>query len=545
MEKLQSYYSYIVFVLILLCGSLVGQSSVLQRRSNSELEQDLFVEKHLGDSCLMNQQLDSALLHYQRSITNYNPKMSDKAKFNYVATLNNIGYLYYFKYNNYYLSVDALLEAQELATEIGNNELLICIYLNLGNVYPNFGDYDAAIDLYKQALQLAVQVKENDNLDPGALSLLWQNALTAYCNLLNIVHSDKSRTQELNEAIDLFNKLNVPLDAPISAYARCVTKALQIDPNTDVEKRIYWFTMAKDSLKDTYTPKRKEMLIDGMIAETWYQHGDPMKAIEIIKNIATQADKEDYIELKTSALDNLSDYYKAIGMPDSSAKYRLLMHEITDSIFTARDFAALQEIKSAYEVKRINTQVQLLKQQRERQLMLLIFLLTIVVVLAASAIIIVRKNRRLRQSNEQLFDRINAEIERHNEKSKSKYEASPLDDSEKQCLAKKIDELRNSDEIFNQGFSLDRMSELLQEKPHYVSQVLNEVSGKPFSTWLAEARVERACALLGNPENKVLTIEAIANMTGFKSRTNFTAVFKKTTGLTPSEYHRIAMSKAQ
>lgn len=35
-----------------------------------------------------------------------------------------------------------------------------------------------------------------------------------------------------------------------------------------------------------------------------------------------------------------------------------------------------------------------------------------------------------------------------------------------------------------------------------------------------------------------VTIQAIANDVGFKSRTNFASVFKKQTGLSPNEYQK-------
>ena len=37
-----------------------------------------------------------------------------------------------------------------------------------------------------------------------------------------------------------------------------------------------------------------------------------------------------------------------------------------------------------------------------------------------------------------------------------------------------------------------------------------------------------------------LTIEAIGQSLGFKSRTNFTAIFKRFTGMTPAAYQRMA-----
>lgn len=41
-----------------------------------------------------------------------------------------------------------------------------------------------------------------------------------------------------------------------------------------------------------------------------------------------------------------------------------------------------------------------------------------------------------------------------------------------------------------------------------------------------------------------LTIEAIGQSLGFKSRTNFTAIFKRFTGMTPAAYQRMTRNGA-
>ncbi len=65
-----------------------------------------------------------------------------------------------------------------------------------------------------------------------------------------------------------------------------------------------------------------------------------------------------------------------------------------------------------------------------------------------------------------------------------------------------------------------------------------------FSMLLAKARVREACLRLGNPEEYGnLTIEAIAQSVGFRSRNSLITAFKKFTGLTPSEYLRVSKER--
>jgi AraC-like DNA-binding protein len=62
-----------------------------------------------------------------------------------------------------------------------------------------------------------------------------------------------------------------------------------------------------------------------------------------------------------------------------------------------------------------------------------------------------------------------------------------------------------------------------------------------FNNLLNEFRVREACRRLAEDDIYTnYTIEAIAESIGFKSRSNFISTFKKLTGITPSEYKRIA-----
>ena len=126
--------------------------------------------------------------------------------------------------------------------------------------------------------------------------------------------------------------------------------------------------------------------------------------------------------------------------------------------------------------------------------------------------------------------------------SKIKYEHSTLEEENKQRLLNKIlDVMYNNEEIYSHEFSLQRLSELVGAPYKHVSQVINEMYKFNFNNLLNEFRVREACRRLAEDDIYTnYTIEAIAESIGFKSRSNFISTFKKLTGITPSEYKRIA-----
>jgi AraC-like DNA-binding protein len=71
---------------------------------------------------------------------------------------------------------------------------------------------------------------------------------------------------------------------------------------------------------------------------------------------------------------------------------------------------------------------------------------------------------------------------------------------------------------------------------HQLSQLLNERLGKNFYDFINEYRVAEVKRLLRHPRYAHYTTLAVAEEAGFNSKATFNAVFKKLTGMTPSEF---------
>ena len=150
----------------------------------------------------------------------------------------------------------------------------------------------------------------------------------------------------------------------------------------------------------------------------------------------------------------------------------------------------------------------------------------------------------LYQKNVEILEKENEELISQKVK-KNTISSSLLADDYKQAVLQRIRQVMNeSDEIYQTEFSLSRLSELVDSKRSYVSTIINE-NYDSFYAMLNEARVKEACRRFNDTKNYGgLSIEAICMDLGFKSRSNFNNVFKRITGLTPSEYSRIARNKA-
>jgi YesN/AraC family two-component response regulator len=75
--------------------------------------------------------------------------------------------------------------------------------------------------------------------------------------------------------------------------------------------------------------------------------------------------------------------------------------------------------------------------------------------------------------------------------------------------------------------------------PSYLSQLFKKHTGKAFSDYVAEVRLEEAKGLLSRT---TLLVSDISDRLGYTDMGHFSSSFKKYTGITPTEYRRQAVS---
>lgn len=130
---------------------------------------------------------------------------------------------------------------------------------------------------------------------------------------------------------------------------------------------------------------------------------------------------------------------------------------------------------------------------------------------------------------------------------KTRYQGSNLpDDFLKALYSRILHTMETSEEIYSLGLNIDKFSELLNTRSRYVSQAINQEYGSNFNALLNDYRIKEACRRLNdNGKYANMTIGAIAESVGFKSRTSFCALFKSITGLSPSSYQKMARQHSQ
>ena len=104
-------------------------------------------------------------------------------------------------------------------------------------------------------------------------------------------------------------------------------------------------------------------------------------------------------------------------------------------------------------------------------------------------------------------------------------------------IVSKITSAIEKDKLYQDPeLTLQNLAEKIQLPPYQVSLAINEGMKKKFYDLINSYRVEEAKRLLLDLKNKDYTILSVGFEAGFNSKTTFNTVFKKFTGMTPTEY---------
>ena len=128
--------------------------------------------------------------------------------------------------------------------------------------------------------------------------------------------------------------------------------------------------------------------------------------------------------------------------------------------------------------------------------------------------------------------------EEQSEKSIS-YQKSGLSEEEALDYQRNLLELMDRDKPYlNNELTLRDLAHKLSMSTHNLSEILNTRINQNFYDFINSYRVEEVKQRLEQGESEKYSLIAIAFDSGFNSKTAFNTIFKKVTGVTPSQYRK-------
>lgn len=120
---------------------------------------------------------------------------------------------------------------------------------------------------------------------------------------------------------------------------------------------------------------------------------------------------------------------------------------------------------------------------------------------------------------------------------KEKYKNSGLPKTLQFRLSHDLEKIMYEQQLFKQNdLKLETLAEKLNTNKHFISQVINETYRVNFFEYINLKRIEEAKKLLASRSKVELNVIEVAYEVGFNNKGTFNSVFKRITGLTPTEF---------
>lgn len=128
---------------------------------------------------------------------------------------------------------------------------------------------------------------------------------------------------------------------------------------------------------------------------------------------------------------------------------------------------------------------------------------------------------------------------------KEKYSHSKLTNTEKETILDNLNTFMKGEHkpFLSEKISMAEIAKILKVSTQQISQVVNEKTNLNFNDYVNSFRIEEAKNMLLSNTYSKLTIDAIAQKSGFRSKSAFYVAFKKHTGNTPKEYITVVSEK--
>lgn len=471
-----------------------------------------------------------------------------------ISAINNLGFIYAFRFRDYGKAQQYILEAIDLYEENGFNEFLPMAYLNLASIYAYIDLYylgrplsDETIRLYRKALDESDKTGNDDHYLKVMNAFIDAMVQSGTPAPLDIEYKRFAEKKPRNRNNAMWNFTRGHLAA---------ARMLRVNPAKSIEnyKRLLNSTQG---LPDSMLLKLSVM--EGLALAQVFS-GDNNAAISTLEAAVVDARQAGLKEELVTIYKKLSDLYGDNGDVKKHDNYHLQYLLAKDSVmvnFRMRDVANRKIVEDLSERDRKITE---LSYQKKISGLRLTAVLAITILISGFLVYFIAMNIKLRHRNRELYlkNLANLELEKSltdlrnsrepenaapdKTESASAYANSNLTAEDKDRIVERVERfLSQSNEIFSCDYKLSQLAGALGISTQHLSQALNEYGGKNFYTLLGEYRIREACRRMQNKDYVATrTVETIAQEVGIKSRSNFTSLFKNFTGLTPSQYIKAA-----
>lgn len=498
--------------------------------------------------------IDSAIYCFRKVADSYRPDLPAAQRELCGKAANNLGYIYLQHGVDCPKAYKTLMKAKTICEEVGNSRTLATVYMNIANLYSIFCEHinspeflDEAVRMYRRSFYLACKNRR------------WDIVCNSFCNLTDL-DQDFSHTTKYGDVVRSFGRLRIPKGVPLRDYSRL--RYLSVKAYIDKQPALAtgYLIQSVGHIDDQVSPGAWKAQALNLIASVYMKRNMPDSALHYIGRIFDAPYGYWGTDVKANAYEMLRRIYEAKGEKAKAHEAYSRMLIMRDSLFNVDNLSAVENMKFLNDLaaQKHHASKMLAEANRKKELRGWVLLPTglLLVLAVVLVVLLVRRNHRLEERYKELYrkqqdilakereERLRREAEMKAPAAAEKSPAVSAYTAPRHAVSQQTRILAVMDETqekFSPDFSLDRLAELVGISPRALSAVLNESLGKTFRDLLNEYRVREACSRLSDIEHYGgYTIESISQSVGYRSRTSLVSAFKKETGLTPSDYQRIA-----
>lgn len=479
---------------------------------------------------------DSALVCFT-IITNRNEAGhgSDADDRTYVNALNQMANIYSGYYNRFDLADECVDMAITRAKERGLKDRLPYLLGNRANVsyiYESLNGNKKAENEYAQNLKevfwSSIKVKE------------WKCAETAYYNMA--LHAlNEGNFSEIARETREFAKLRTGNGDEKHRLAQLYCKLVEAFGRKDYDecKRLLLSNIpAKTTAKNIYSTTM--MRIE--LAMLYRRTGQQREAHEQLDTIEELANNSSSLTLKYSIYDLFTEFWRRAGNEAMAEQYDYKRLLVKEQLNDGNNLIDVKQQRFLRELGQVRDELTTETVRRQAMTTILIIVCVALVIIAILLAVLFRSYRRQSRYVDLLYRR-NQQLLKSQQLLVDDEDKVPPAPKQRQAelpdgIVESIDGvMRQTDVICSRDFSMAKLCDMTGYSRTYVSQAIRQKYGTNFNGLLNSYRIKEACSRMNDYEHYGhLTIEAIADSLGYASRTNFSAVFKRITGLSATEY---------
>lgn len=556
----------LIFILLLLAiaphlsGSTVQELSDMSSRDLIDLAMT-----HIAEDTLQ----EEAAAQLALVCTRWYENQSDSSlRTEAIDAMRNLGNIYMTYLIDYRKAHNMLMTAKQIATEDDDQYRLAFIYVSLTNLY-NLNTTDPkkgrklTVEFLTKAADCALKSHNMQILPVIAMNMVsfsFDNANGDYTKNLDQILQTLNHEKKLDKEGEAARQLIYAL------------KKHQAGDDGTAEKILLEIRGLK--LVAPYS-MRYRYLVTFMLHHLYTKSGRPRQSVSMLRSELDNLTPGKYEDYRLTFAGELANLYDELQMKDSAYYYYDIYLRTKEEMIAENGYQQVEKLDLLSDIESINTRLENMslqkQEERRKRIITIAILIAMTIVLFSMGVfyyILRRRHRRLYLINQEMMrnedmhrqmrEKWESELTRlraiiadktdDNQSVASSETATAPDDSSDEAVhqdlfpyyTRIIKAMDNSSEIYNAGFSMADLGTLTNLNPRTVSRAINVCHGTNFHVLLNEYRIREAMRRIAAPGSNRITIESIAESCGFRSRTSFATLFKKATGLTPSEYARMS-----